>query len=210
VRRPAAGPDSGAALLLALLTTLVLVALGGGLIALGDTEAGLAHNHRAAGELRYAAEAVVERALAETRPAISWTDVLTGSVRSAVFPATTQPQAPWGTTGTTIDLAALTTELQAQSDAAMSAGLNNPTWRVFAAGAFDGAAGGATGIPQVYLVAWVADDPSETDNDPWRDANDIILVRGLALNILGMRVGVQVTVARVAGTLRVLAWRLVQ
>ena len=198
--------DSGAALLLALLTTLMLAALGGGLIALGDTEAALAYNHRAAGELRYAAEAAVERALAETRPAISWTDVLSGAVRSPMLPTTTQPLTPWGKT---IDLTALTAEVQAESNAVFAVGMNTPSWRLFSAGAFDMAAGGAAGIPQAYLVAWVADDPSETDNNPASDTNDIVFVRGLALNVLGMRVGVHVAAQRLGGPMRILAWRAV-
>jgi hypothetical protein len=88
--------------------------------------------------------------------------------------------------------------------------MNNPAWRVFAAGPFDAAAGGVTGVPHAYLVVWVADDPSEVDNNPAGDTNDVVLVRGLALNALGMRVSVRVTARRVGGAMRVLAWRIVQ
>jgi hypothetical protein len=205
--RSCADRDTGAALLLALLAALMLAALGGGLLALGDTEASLAHNHRSAAELLYAADAVVERSLTEMRAAISWTDVLTGAVRSPLSAATSQPVAPWGGT---VDLLALTTEVQTDSDAVSAVGMNNPSWRVFAAGAFDIAAGGAMEIPQAYVVLWVADDPSEIDNNPAADTNDVLLVRGLALNALGMRVNVQVTARRVGGVVKILAWRLVQ
>ena len=207
MKAPPTERDTGAALLLALLATLMLAALGGGLIALGDTEANLAHNHRASAELLYAADAAVERALTEIRAAATFTDVLTGSVRSPLFAATPLPMAPWGVT---VDLPALTTEVQTESDAAGVWGMNNPAWRVFAAGPFDAAAGGVTGVPHAYLVVWVADDPSEVDNNPAGDTNDVVLVRGLALNALGMRVSVRVTARRVGGAMRVLAWRIVQ
>ena len=100
MKAPPTERDTGAALLLALLATLMLAALGGGLIALSDTEANLAHNHRASAELLYAADAAVERALTEIRAAATFTDVLTGSVRSPLFAATPLPMAPWGVTRT--------------------------------------------------------------------------------------------------------------
>jgi Tfp pilus assembly protein PilX len=199
--------DAGAALLLALLAVVLLAALGGGLIALGDTEATLAANHRAAAELLYAAEAAVERALSEMRAAATWTEVLTGVRRSALYAATAQPVAPWGAM---VDLAALTTALQAESDATAMWGLNNPSWRRFASGSLDVAAGNPPGVPQAYLVVWVADDPSEVDNDPSIDTNDTVLVRGLAVNAADLRVSVQGTVRRVGGASKILAWRLAQ
>jgi hypothetical protein len=199
--------DAGAALLLALLAIVLLAALGGGLIALGETDATLAATHRAAAELQYAAEAAVARALSEMRAAVTWTEVLTGVRQSALSAATTQPVAPWGAT---LDLQALTTALQAESDAAAAWGMNNPSWRRFMSGSLDAAAGGVPEVPTAYLVVWVADDPSETDNDPSIDTNDTLLVRGLALNATDLRVSVQATVRRAGGTTRVLAWRRVQ
>jgi len=199
--------DAGAALLLALLAIVLLAALGGGMITLGDTDATIAANHRAAAELLYAAEGAVERALSEIRTAVTWTDVLTGARRSALYAPTAQPVAPWGAT---LDLQLLTTALQAESDAAAAWGMNNPSWRRFASGSLDAAAGGVPGVPQAYLVVWVADDPSEVDNDPLTDSNDTLLVRGLALSASDLRVSVQVTTRRSGGVTRLLAWRIVQ
>jgi hypothetical protein len=201
---PPSGSDRGAALLLALLVTLLLAALGGGLITLGDTEAALAHHHRAAGEVRYAADAVIERALAEVRGTASWTDLLTGVARSPIFSASIWPVMPWGST---LDLQALTAGVQVESDAAFVAGLNSPVWRVYASGSLDAAAGGPLASAAAYLVVWVADDATEGDNNPSADTNDIVLLRGLATNALGMRATVQVTAQRTGGVTRVLAWR---
>ncbi len=199
--------DAGAALVLALLVTVLLAALAGGLITLGDTEAALAHNHRAAGEVRYAADAAIERALADIANVASWTDLLTGLVRSPLYASSTTPATPWGTP---VDLMVLTTEVQAESDAVAVWGLNNPSWRVYASGTLDAAAGSVLPAAAAYLVVWVADDPSETDNNPMADTNEIVLLHGLALNGLGMRSGAQVTVQRTSGVIRIPAWRQVR
>jgi Tfp pilus assembly protein PilX len=202
-----ANRDAGAALVLTLLVTVLLAALGRGLITLGDTEAALAHNHRAAGEVRYAADAALERALAEIGSVLSWTDLLTGRARSPLYASSTTPATSWGTP---LDLAALTIELQAASDAVAAWALNNPSWRVYASGSLDAAAGSILPAAAAYLVVWVADDPSETDNNPAADTNNVVLLHGLAVNGLGMRSMAQVTAQRTGGGIRILAWRRVR
>jgi hypothetical protein len=207
VSAPDASREAGAALVLTLLVTVLLAALGRGLITLGDTEAALAHNHRAAGEVRYAADAALERALAEIVGVASWTDLLTGLARSSLYPSSITPLTPWGRP---LDLAVLTAAVQAESDAVAMWGANNPSWRVYASGSLDQAAGRALAGAAAYLVVWVADDPSETDNNPAVDTNEIILLQGLAVNVLGMRSAVQVTAQRTGGVLRIAAWRRVR
>ena len=86
-------------------------------------------------------------------------------------------------------------------------GLNNPSWRVYASGSLDAAAGSSLPAAAAYLVVWVADDPSETDNNPAADTNEIVLLYGLAVNALGMRSVAQVTAQRTGGVIRILAWR---
>ncbi len=203
----AANRDDGASLVLTLLVIVMLAALGRGLITLGDTEAALAHNHRAAGEVHYAADAALERALGEIRRVATWTDLLTGLARSSLYEASTTPAMPWGTP---LDLTALTTEVQRESDARASWGLNNPSWRIYASGSLDAAAGTVLSAAPAYVVVWVADDPSETDNNPAADTNEIVLMYGLAVNALGMRNAAQVTVQRTTGVFRTLAWRRVR
>ena len=44
-------------------------------------------------------------------------------------------------------------------------GSRNPRWRLFSWGNLESA---GPGLP-IYVVALVADDPAETDDDPWRD-----------------------------------------
>ena len=114
---------------------------------------------------------------------------------------------PWGTP---LDLVALTTEVQAESDAVAVWGANNPSWRVYASGSFDAAAGTILPAAAAYLVVWVADDPSEADNNPAADTNEIVLLHGLAVNGLGMRSAAQVTAQRTGGVIRIPAWRRVR
>ena len=114
------------------------------------------------------------------------------------------------TSSTALDLAALTIEVQAASDAVAAWALNNPSWRVYASGSLDAAGGSILPAAPAYLVVWVADDPSETDNNPAADTNEVILLHGLAVNGLGMRSAAQVTAQRTAGVIRILAWRRVR
>ena len=197
--------DRGAALILALLATMLLAALGGGLLLATDTEAVLAHHHRAVGETLYAADAALERAVTELRAA-PWTSVLGGVIRSPVFPASMAPTTPWAAA---FDLVAATARLQADSSVVYGTGLNAPAWRVYAAGSFDAMAGGPLPGSPAYLVVWVADDVAETDNDPSSDTNEVVWLRALAANAGGMRTMVHAAVQRAGGSVRVLAWRLV-
>ena len=199
--------ETGAALFLALLVTLLLAALGGGLILVGDTEAALASHHRAAGEVRYAADAALERALTEIRVVAAWTSLLNGSVRSPVFSSSALPLTPWGAS---LDLAVLTAQVQAESAVTYGTGLNAPAWRVYASGSLDAAAGSPLPAAPAYLVVWIADDVGETDNDALSDTNEAVLIRALAVNAVEMRAVAQATVQRVGGSLRVLAWRIVE
>jgi hypothetical protein len=205
--RRASDREDGAALLLALLVIVLLAALGAGLIALADTEAALSHHHRASGEVLYAAEAAAERAITEIRLTASWTSALTGASRSSVFATSATPRTPWGAT---LDLMLLTAELQAASNGVYGTGPNVPVWRVYAAGSLDDLAGSTLPAAAAYAVVWVADDSAETDSDRLTDGNDVLLLRAMAVNALGMRRLVQAAVQRAGNSVRVLSWRLAE
>jgi hypothetical protein len=94
-------------------------------------------------------------------------------------------------------------------------GANNPYWQVYVSGRLDGVLAGG---PRAYVIAWVADDPSERDGDPLRDGRLAdnpgrglarILVHAYAAG--GVRRVLEATVERVRtpGRPRVrrLAWR---
>lgn len=201
------GRDQGSALLLALVAAGLLAALGAGLVMLGTTEGAIAANFRASGETFHAADAAAERAMQDLLVAGHWTDVLSGSLPSTFVDSTLTPTLA---TKATIDLAVLTADLQQQSDAGASWGANNPRWRLFAYGPL--AAVDGTGAVQsaAYLMTWIADDPAETDGDPFTDGNGRITLLARAIGFHASARTVEVTLSRSgpgrAGA-RVLSWR---
>src|SRR5262249_61786066 len=99
--------EQGIAVIVAVMATTLMVTLGGALILLSPSEPAIAANFRAAHEATYAADAAIERALADLRNQADWTPVLAGSVQSSLVDGL-----PSGTRtlpdGSTIDLDGLT------------------------------------------------------------------------------------------------------
>ena len=50
-------------------------------------------------------------------------------------------------------------------------GENNPRWQLFAYGPVNDMIPTGTLNSPLYVIVWVADDPSENDNDPTKDGN---------------------------------------
>ena len=188
--------------LAALLITVALNALGLGLLTVSKTETTIAMNHREATELLYAAEAAVETATTEVLHAAAWSGVLTGAIPSAFRDVTMTPRL---SSGETIDLNGVTAALQAASDAEARVGANNPRWQLFL---FRPLSTIVRHVPsREYVVAWVADDASETDNDPLTDSNGTVIVRARAIGRLGMQRTVDVTIAVQNFGVGILSWR---
>jgi hypothetical protein len=172
--------EDGVALLTVLLMTTLALALGGGLMVVAVTEARIAGHYRDGLQAMYAADALIERLVAELHDAEDVSAVLSAPLTSTFND---------GAAGdlrivheTTINLTELT-EVQrcgrasGCSDAAIRAptaerpwGANNPRWRLYAWGWMRHAIGAAE-APAVYLVAWVGDDPAERDGDPLLDGS---------------------------------------
>jgi hypothetical protein len=176
--------ESGSALLAALVAALLLAAVGVGLVSVSNTERSIAANFGAAHQGRLAADAALERALVDVRRAASLDDLLSGATRSAFADATLTPVAPWGAT---LDLSAMTTDVQAQSDAEIGWSPNAPRWRLLLWGPLARLAPGGARDPAVYIAAWVGDDLSETDGDPQADTNGIVVLTARALGPFGSR-----------------------
>lgn len=196
--------DDGAALILVLMATTLMAALGSGLIVLSTMERRMAANHRWSIQTMYGAEAGIERGVAELRRVARWSDVLTGAVASTFTDSTRRPLLP---APGRVDLDAITAELQAESNSASSWGPNNPVWRLFAWGSLAAMTGTPAQDTRIYVAVWVADDGAETDDDPRSDANNVVLLHAEAYGLAGARQVVDATAARVAGDVRVLAWR---
>jgi hypothetical protein len=211
---------------------VVIAALSAALMLWTMTESQVARGFGLGVEGRYAAGAAAERALIDLGASIDWNAVLDGSVRS-----TFTDGAPTGTRrladNTTIDLDAVRNVANCAHDWPCSDGelvavtserpwgLNNPRWQLFAYGPLSQVVSSDSRSPSsFYIVALVADDPSERDSNPLRDAVDpadpgagMIQIRGEAFGPRGSHRAVAVTVARaIAGgagpaTVRVVSWR---
>jgi len=187
--------------LLALITTLVLGSIGLGLVTVTNTEAVIAANVRESSEMLNAAEAAAELASAEVIRAASWNDVLNGVTTSAFVDGTTAPRLA---SGEVLSLTSMTAALQAASDADAKHGLNNPRWRLFL---YKPLASITQSSSAQYVMAWVADDLAETDNDPLTDGNGIVLIRAQAAGRLGMQRTIDVTVAKKDLGIGITSWR---
>lgn len=198
-------------LMLALVTTVLLGTLGGGLVTLSNTEAAIAANFRAGAEALYAAETGAEHVVHELQQSASWSDWLSGVAGSTLSDGTLTPTLP---SNRVVSLAAMTSELQAESDAAAQWGPNSPRWRLAAHAPVSQLLGGGSGAA-TYVAVWVADDPSETDGDAWRDANGVVMLRARALGRGVASRSVDLIVARhatggAAAGVRILSWRVVR
>ena len=227
--------EDGIALIVALLATLVLSALGLSLMIMASTETLIVGNYRDGVEAFHAADGGLERVIPELASTPDWAAVLDA-------PAGVRSAAPSGfgdgtvsavlADGRTLDLLKVTNLLNcphvfppsatpctaAQMDHAAGErpwGSNNPRWRLYANGRLSAV---ATGIDSRFYVAdWVADDAAENDGDPARDGIDasnpgtgIVQVRSEAFGPSGARRAVEATLGRAGAGLRIISWRLVR
>jgi hypothetical protein len=172
--------ERGMALIIALMATTLLMALGVALVLTTMTEGRISANHRDGVEALYAADAAVERAIQDLLLVPDWDAVLAGAVTSSFMDGATAGQRTLPG-GRTMDVAQATSmvrcgKLTACSDAELDAitderpwGRNNPRWQLYAAGPITDLLPTASIDSQMYVMVWIADDPAESDNDPLRD-----------------------------------------
>jgi hypothetical protein len=186
-RRAAALADErGLALIVALLVMALLTALGMALMLTSQTETMISANYRDSMEGEYAADAGIERVMDDVLTVPDWntllatTDGVTSGVVSGYHDAS--PSSPIELPdGRTIDLAKATymvncSKTTACSDTDMNAttaerpwGLNNPRFRLYAWGPVNDLTPTGTLNSPYYVAVWIADDATETDNDPSTD-----------------------------------------
>jgi len=179
----------------------------------------------------YAADAALERAMADLGTLADWNAVLDGSASSAFVDG-----APSGVRtladGSPLDLGQTLNMLNCRKVTACSAsdltanaaqrpwGANNPVWRLFAYGPLSSLLPPHAIESTYYVIVMVADDPSENDDDPLRDGQGptnpgtgVLSLRAEAFGPRGARQVVDVAVARPGGEgfgVRVLSWRLIR
>lgn len=198
--------DDGFALILVLVMTMAVMAIGAAMLTMADIEVVSESNHRDGLEALYAAEAALDATVAELSAAPDWTFVLSGAVSSRFVDATTRPVSA---VAGPLDLVSLTASVQALSDARPWWGANQPRWKLFSWGAFDRLVPVSPAAPGPYLVVWVSDDEAESDGNSWSDQNGMVRVRAEAHGRRGSRRIVEAVVARTAqpGVVRLASWR---
>jgi hypothetical protein len=205
--------QKGVALVLVVLFTSFLSAIGLGLALVVFMDRLATGNVRGSVAMLYAADAGIELAAHDLARAAEWDLVLSGGQ-----PASFTDGAAGGMRdipgGGSVDLTAATNQLNcgrvtACTVAQMNAnsrerpwGANNPRWQLFAYGPF----GGLTAIERptpCYLAVWVADDSREVDADPLSDGAGestpgygILRVRAEAYGPRGSRRAIEAELAR--------------
>ncbi|HET9013700.1 MAG TPA: hypothetical protein VFN38_17875 [Gemmatimonadaceae bacterium] len=157
------------------------------------TESRVGRHQQSAASGSYAAAAGIERLIADLRRLPGWQPVPSMSSASADF--NDGRAMPSLADGSSLDLARLTSDRQTASDAFYPAGPNRPVWSLYAHASIARLISGAPGGPDPYVVAWVADDPDETDGDPSRDSNGVILVRAEAFGTRGAWRAIEATLS---------------
>jgi hypothetical protein len=189
--------ENGLALLMTLLLTSLLTTLGLALMLLSTGEVWLGAAYRTSEELSYAADAAIARVQIDLARAVDWTPLLAAAGPASAF--NDGAELPQLADGSTIDLNAETTVLQARTDALYgSSNPDRPVWRLFAHAPLSRLASGPL-PPAIYVAAWIADDVEDGDGNVLSDANGRVYVQAEAFGPAGARRGVRSTFARAAG-----------
>ena len=207
--------EQGTALIIALMSMMLLTALGAAVIMVTNTETMIANNHRASQEAVYVADAVVERVVQDLLMVPRWNDVLSGTLQSSfidggISAAKTLPGG--GRIVLCCGTGTATAQLQADTDGLNLWGGNNPQWRLFAWGPMSELLPDAAIDSPYYVAVWVADDPADAppgaqgepgtvpDNNAAMDSNGVLTLHAEAIGPTGTRKVVEVTVARTSST----------
>jgi hypothetical protein len=202
----------GIALILVILVTSFLSAIGLGLALIVVMDRLATGNLRGSVAMLYAADAAIELAIRDLAHIADWNVVLAGDVRSAF--ADGEPSGVRAIPGGgAIDLTTATNQLNCGLDSDCTVaqieantrerpwGANNALWRLFAYGPVGNIVHFARPAP-CYLAVWLADDAREDDEDPLSDAgkdapgHGVLRVRAAAYGPLGTRRAIEAELVR--------------
>lgn len=178
-------------MIVALLLTTVLLALSMGLVILTNVETAVSANFRRAGEALQAAEVGIESAIGRLAAA-DWNVVLAGVEPPPCLGPDATPLAPTGFYRTD------------------RWGANSPVWRLYTCIRLRELLPPESVDSGLIVAVWIADDPSETDDDPFADSNRRVTLRGEASGRTGAHVAVEVTLAQAGPGVRTLSWRVLR
>lgn len=204
--------ERGAALIVALMATMLLTALGMAAVLVSNTEGMITANYRRSGEAIYAADAAVEMAVQDLLMVPRWNDVISGGAAGTPAVSSMTASFVYGSASTEFDIPAggkvilccsassVSGQLQSETNTANLWGPNNPSWRLYAWGPLSSILPTQTVGSDAFVAVWVADDPSESDNDPMVDGNGVLTLHAEAYGAGGTRKIIEVTVARTSST----------
>jgi hypothetical protein len=199
--------ERGIALLVAIMSMLLLTALGIGLTMTTMTESMISTNYRDSGEALYAADAGIERVMQDLLTVPDWDRLLAGLVKTSF----TDGSAPGNRIlpgGSTLNLVSATNMLNCRktstcTDAEMDAWTaerpwseDNPRWQLVGYSPLADIIETGTVLSPMYVAVWIADDQSESDGDPATDANGVLLLRAQAYGPNGASSVVEITLGR--------------
>lgn len=197
--------DAGSVLVFVLIVTMVTVATAFMMLTVTNVDALATSSYRDGMEAFYAADAALEASVDELAGATSWTPLLGGAL-SAWWSASTS--APATAFAGSLNLVAMTSALQTETNASAGLGANTPSWRLFGHGPISAIWPDAGPVGDVYVVVWAADDTGEGDGSPNIDANNTIQLRAEAYGRRSSRRIVEAVIARAAsGAVRLVVWR---
>ena len=203
--------ESGIALIVALMSLLLMSALGAALILTTTTETKIASNYAAAEEGLYSADAGVERSMQDLLTVPDWNTILAGATTSAFIDGSSGGSRTLPAGGslnlTQVVNMANCGKLDSCSAADMTAitadrpwGANNPRWQLYAYSSMNDVIPTGTVNSPYYIVVMVADDAAETDGDPTKDTNGVLAMRAEAFGPSNAHKVIEVTVARTDAT----------
>jgi hypothetical protein len=206
--------ERGAALVIALMSMLLLTALGLSLVLTTTSETMIAGNYREGQEALYAADAGLERAMQDLLTVADWNEVLRGQTTSAFIDGGPDGlrTLPNGAELAPLQVANMANcgKLSGCSASELIArtlerpwAANNPVFQPYAYGPIEDLLPTATINSRFYVVVLVGDDPSENDGDPLTDGvaltnpgRGVLTLRAEAFGPRGARKVIEATVAR--------------
>jgi hypothetical protein len=199
--------DDGAALVLVLLVTILLTAVGSAVILVADVDRVAAANVRDRATVRASAEAVAAFGVQALAQAADWSSWL--ATAPMLFSGSSGFPPHLGGGG--MEPAEFVRQLQGVTFPGARFGANTPRWRLMG----HGLGGGDLPLPlqrETLVFVAVADDVGEEDGEPGVDSNDTLLVRATAFSVRGGRADVQLVVQKTAsaGVVRLITHREVQ
>ena len=224
--------ERGFAVIVSMMGLLLMSALGMALTLSTSIETLISRHFRDSAGAAYAAEAFALHSVHELSSVADWTLALDGSVQSSLFDGGGTGVRTLGD-GSVIELdairnlancgkAAFCSEADlSRADEERPWGISNPRWRLFGSGRLED----LLGVPSpFYVVLFVADDPAETDLNPFADGTEaanpgsgVLRLRAEAFGPRGVHSATEATISR-AGTadlpsapvpaqVRIVSWR---